>query len=394
MSKLVTIYGSIVPKESFESENWMPVGTGPFVYNAKESNSEKVVLNKNANYWMTDSIGTQLPYLDQLTYQYYNDDSEIMNDFWDGKVALVKNVPITKVSDVLEERIGDFQGKEAKYVLKSVPQMSTTYLEFNMDSKIMKNAKVRQAINLAIDKKRLVEKTLKNQAYEIGKFGITPPLPKIYKGYKFEDIEDYGYTRNSEKAKQLLAEAGYPDGKGFPSISAQFKMDNSMYLIMSEIQTQLKSVLNINLDIEQVEFNQLIENNAMGTADIFENIWIGDFPSPESFLINFYGELVPKDKDVPSIVNGARYINPEFDAYFEKGMQAKTEDEANDAFVEAEKILMQDAPLAVLFYGENLWLKQANLHDFNTNGMNYLDFTQVYIDKTKTKEEVAETEAH
>jgi len=397
LSKLVTIYGSIIPKEAYEVEEWSPVGTGPFVYNTKESNSEKVVLTKNPNYWMTDSAGTQLPYLDQLTYQYYNDDSDKMNGFWNGNVALVKNVPITKISDVLEERIGDFKGKGAKYVLESVPQMSTTYLEFNMNSKIMKNPKVRMAINYAIDRKRLVEKTLKNQAFEIGKFGITPPLPKIYKGYAFEDVEDFGYTRNSEKAKQLLAEAGYPDGKGFPTISAQFKMDNSMYLIMSEIQNQLKSVLNINVDIEQVEFNQLIENNAMGTADIFENIWIGDFPSPESFLVNFYGELVPKNKNTPSIVNGSRYINKEFDTNFEKGMQSKTLEEANAAFVEAEKILLQDAPLAVLFYGENLWLKQASIKNFYTNGMNYLDFTQVYIDNSKienTKEEVAETEEH
>jgi len=397
LSKLVTIYGSIIPKEAYDTEEWSPIGTGPFVYDTKASSSEKVVLTKNPNYWMTDSAGTQLPYLDQLTYQYYNDDSDKMNGFWDGNVALVKNVPITKVSVVLEERIGDFKGKGAKYVLESVPQMSTTYLEFNMDSKIMKNQKVRMAINYAIDRKRLVEKTLKNQAFEIGKFGITPPLPKVYKGYAFEDIEDFGYTRNSEKAKQLLAEAGYPDGKGFPTLSAQFKMDNSMYLIMSEIQNQLKSVLNINVDIEQVEFNQLLENNAMGTADIFENIWIGDFPSPESFLVNFYGELVPKDKNKPSIVNGSRYINKDFDEYFKKGMQSKSLDEANAAFVEAEKILLQDAPLAVLFYGENLWLKQASIKNFYTNGMNYLDFTQVYIDKSKlvnAKEDVVETEEH
>ena len=170
-----------------------------------------------------------------------------------------------------------------------------------------------------------------------------------------------------------------------------------MYLIMSEIQNQLKSVLNINVDIEQVEFNQLLENNAMGTADIFENIWIGDFPSPESFLVNFYGELVPKDKNKPSIVNGSRYINKDFDEYFKKGMQSKSLDEANAAFVEAEKILLQDAPLAVLFYGENLWLKQASIKNFYTNGMNYLDFTQVYIDKSKlvnAKEDVVETEEH
>lgn len=394
LSKVLTIYGAILPKESLTAENWLPVGTGPFMYNVKQSSSEMVILEKNPNYWMKDSTGVQLPYLDKLTFKFYEDDSDKMDDFWTGKTAIVKNVPITKISDVLEERISDFEGKNAKYVLESVPQMSTTYLEFNMNSKILKDKRIRLAISLAIDRKRLVEKTLKNQAFEIGKFGITPPLPKIYKDYDFEGIEEVGYTRNSELAKELLAEAGYPGGKGFPTISAQFKMDNSMYLIMSEIQTQLKSVLNINMDIEQVEFNQLIENNAMGKADIFENIWIGDFPSPESFLINFYGELVPDDLNAPSIVNGGRYVNKEFDALFEKGMHAKTSEEANEYFAEAEKLMMEDPPMVVLFYGENLWLKQASLKNFHTNGMNYLDFTSVYIDNTVVEEEVVEKKSH
>jgi ABC-type oligopeptide transport system substrate-binding subunit len=220
---------------------------------------------------------------------------------------------------------------------------------------------------------------------------MTPPLPKIYKDYDFEGIEDVSYTKNSELAKQYLAEAGYPNGKGFPTISAQFKMDNSMYLIMSEIQTQLKSVLNINMDIEQVEFNQLIENNAMGTADIFENIWIGDFPSPESFLVNFYGKLVPADKSLPSKINSGRYVNAEFDEFFEQGVTSKTTKEANQFFGEAEKVLMKDPGLVVLFHGENLLLKQASLQNFYTNGMNYIDFTEVYFDKSKLiKEEVVE----
>jgi len=387
LSKLVTIYTSVIPEEALNEDSWSIVGTGPFKYNNTKSTSELVVLDKNPNYWMTDSTGTKLPYLDNLTYKFYDNDNARMDNFWDNKISLLKDVPITKVSEVLEERIADFQGKKAKYVLESVPQISTTYLEFNMTSKALKDVRVRQAINYAIDRKKIVEKTLKNQAYEIGKFGITPPLPKIYKGYDFEAIEDDGYTRNSEKAKQLLADAGYPDGKNFPTLSIQFKKDNSRYLVMSEVQTQLKSVLNIDVDIEQVEFNKLLENEANGTADIFHNVWIGDFPSPESFLINFYGKLVPKDRNDPSRVNNGRYVNNEFDDLFEKGMEAKNPEEANKYFAEAEKILLQNPPLVVLYYGENLWLKQANIKNFHTNGMNYIDFTKVYIDHSSIKEE-------
>lgn len=393
LAKLVTIYGSVIPKESFTSDGWTAVGTGPFQYDKKQSTSELIILNKNKNYWMLDSNGVQLPYLDAITYKFYEDNSMQMKDFWDGNLTIVKNVPINKVSEVLEDRIDDFQGENAKYILESVPQMSTTYLEFNMNSEVMKNVKVRQAINYAIDRKRLVEKTLRNQAFEIGKFGLTPPLTKIFKDYDFEGIEDAGYTRNTIKAKQLLAEAGYPDGKGFPTITAQFKMDNDMFLIMSEIQNQLQSVLKINMDIEQIEFNQLIENNALGKADIFENIWIGDFPSAESYLLNFYGKLVPEDKETPSNINTSRYINHDFDEMFEKGISAKSMEEANTYFAQAEKILLENPPVAVLFYGENLWLKQSSFKNFSTNGMNYIDFTQVYIDKSKLEVIESETES-
>jgi ABC-type transport system substrate-binding protein len=393
LAKLVTIYGSVIPEESFSTDGWTAVGTGPFEYDKKQSTSELIILNKNKNYWMLDSNGVQLPYLDVIKYKFYEDNSIQMKDFWDGNLTIVKNVPINKVSEVLEDRIDDFQGENAKYILESVPQMSTTYLEFNMNSDVMKNIKVRQAINFAIDRKRLVEKTLRNQAFEIGKFGLTPPLTKIFKDYDFEGIEDAGYTRNTIKAKQLMAEAGYPDGKGFPTITAQFKLDNDMFLIMSEIQNQLQSVLNINMDIEQIEFNQLIENNALGKADIFENVWIGDFPSAESYLLNFYGKLVPADKETPSNTNTSRYINAEFDEMFEKGISAKSMEEANTFFAEAEKILMNNPPIAVLFYGENLWLKQSSFKNFSTNGMNYVDFTEVYIDKTKLEVVDSETES-
>jgi len=385
LSKLLTIFGSIVPNEVFSQDNFSLVGTGPFSYNELKSNSEFIVLNRNEEYWMKDSAGIQLPYLEKIMFKYYESDNDKMDDFWANTIAIVKNVPITKVSEVLEERISDFKGKNAKYILESLPEMSTSYLEFNMNTEVFKNIKVRQAISLAIDRKKLVEKTLKNQAYEIGKFGVTPPLTKIFKGYDFVAIEKSGYTRNSIKAQELLAEAGYPNGKGFPELTAEFKMDTDRYLIMSEIQNQLKSVLNINIAIEQVEFNKLLENNAKGSADIFEQVWVGDFASPESFLINFYGKLVPDDISEPSIVNGGRYKNDKFDENFEKGLQARTIKESHKYFAEAEVELLSDPGLVILFYGEKLWLKQASLKNFHTNGMNYLDFTDVYIKESKSE---------
>ena len=106
-------------------------------------------------------------------------------------------------------------------------------------------------------------------------------------------------------------------------------------------------MLNINLDIEGIEFNELIENQGMGKADIFRSTWFADYPNPETFLVNAYGASVPSDPNLPSYINSSRYTSDEFDELFEKGMTSATVEEAYAAYAEAEKVMMQDAPFIV-----------------------------------------------
>jgi oligopeptide transport system substrate-binding protein len=379
LQKLATVFAVIVPKEANEAAEFVPVGTGPFIYDKKNSTSEVVRLYANKNYHTKDEKGNKLPYLDSVVFKYYEHGEDQMDLFWEGNLSYIPNVPITSISEVLEERIGDFESDPPKYKLISEPQLSTTYLEFNMTNKTLKNKKVRKAINLAINRQKLVEKIMKNQAYEIGKFGITPPLPKIFKDYDFEGIEDVSYQYNPEEAKKLLAEAGYPDGKGFPTLTFQFRLGNDHYLVASEIQNQLRSVLNINVEIEALEFNDLIENQGHGRADIFRTTWFSDYPNPETFLINAYGKVVPANREEPSYVNSSRFQNAEFDKYFELAARSATIEEAYKNYAAAEKILMEEAPFIILWYGEDMMLKQASVRQLETNGMRYLDLRNVYF---------------
>ena len=389
LQKLATIFAVIVPREAIEAAEFTPVGTGPFIYDKKNSTSEIVKLARNGNYHGKDEKGNQLPYLDSVVFKYYEHSEDQMDLFWEGGMSFIPSVPITSISEVLEERIGDFESKPPKYILISEPQISTTYLEFNMTNKVLKNKKVRKAINLAINRQKLVEKIMKNQAYEIGKFGITPPLNKVFKDYDFEGIEDVSYTYNPEMAKQLLAEAGYPDGKGFPTLSFQFRLGNDHYLVASEIQNQLRSVLNINVEIEAIEFNDLIENQGYGRADIFRTTWFSDYPNPETFLINAYGKVVPKNRAEPSYINSSRFQNAEFDKYFELAAKSATIEEAYTNYAAAEKIMMEEAPFIILWYGEDMMLAQASVRQLETNGMRYLDLRSVYF-KEPTAEEYAD----
>lgn len=393
LQKMATVFASVVPKEAYETDVFTPVGTGPFMYSGEKSSSEYVLLQRNSNYHLSDDEGNQLPYLDSVVFQYYENPEESMDLFWDGNMTYIPNVPITKINHVLEERISDFESDPPKYKLVSEPQISTTYLEFNMESPVFKKKKVRQAINHAINRKKLVEKIMKNQAYDIGRFGITPPVRKIFKDYDFEGIEAKGYVYDPELAQKELAEAGYPDGKGFPSIEFQVRLGNDQYLVASEIQNQLRSVLNINVNIEAVEFNQLIENQANGTADMFRSTWFGDYPNPETFLVNAYGGVVPKDKSKPSYINSSRFVNKDFDKYFEAASNSSTIEEAYENYAQAEKILMEEAPLIILWYGEDMMLIQADVHGLETNGMRYLDLRRVYFQALKPSSAASEDDA-
>lgn len=388
IQKLASGFGSIVAREAVEASEYVLVGTGPFVYDDANSSSESVKLAKNSNYYGVDESGNSLPYLDSVIFVYYDDGDEEMDHFWEGHLSYMRRVPITKISEVLEERIGDFESKPPKYILSSEPELTTTYLELNMTTSILKKKKVRQALNLAVNRKKLVEKILKNQAYDIGKFGIVPPLPKVFDNYDFEGVEDVSYVYNPKRAQQLLAEAGYPQGKNFPSLQMQFKSGSTDYLIASEIQSQLRSVLNINIDIEAIEFNQLLTNKAEGTADIFRTNWVADYPSPEAFLANAYGKTVPKSRNEPSYLNSSRYQNAKFDELFEKGAMATDIEQANEYFAEAEKILMDDGVFIMLWYWEDLALKSAALRNFETNGIGYIDLKNAFF-KTPTAEEYA-----
>lgn len=389
LQKLAAVFGVIVPKEAIEATEFIPVGTGPFTYDKAHSTSEVIKLAKNPGYYGKDDKGNQLPFMDSVVFKYYEHSEDPMELFWAGEMSYIPGVPVTKISEVLEERIGDFESKPPKYILISEPQLSTTYLEFNMTNKTLRNKKVRKAINHAINRQKLVEKIMKNQAYEIGKFGITPPLPKIFKGYDFEGIEDVSYQYNPELAKNLLAEAGYPDGKGFPTLTFQFRLGNDHYLVASEIQNQLRSVLNINIDIEAIEFNDLIENQAHGKADMFRTTWFGDYPSPESWLLNAYGKVIPSDAKLPSYVNSSRFQNSQYDKLFEQALKASTVEESYKAFSDAEKVLMDEAPFIILWYGEDMMLVQASVRQLETNGMRYLDLRKVYF-KEPTAEEYSE----
>jgi oligopeptide transport system substrate-binding protein len=368
----------IFPKEAYEKYGLemrnKAVGTGPFKIASIEDDIS-IILKKNENYYGVDSLGNKLPFLDAIKIKFIKDKKTELLEFKKGNLDMMYRLPTDHIIDILEE-VNQKKGDFGQYQLQRTPEMATHFLSFLNTGKIFKDKNIRKAFSFAVDRKRILEYVLNGEGYAAAIYGITPV--DIFKNYNVKGIK--GYDLNADSARYYLRKAGYPDGKGFPKLKLELNSDGERNVaVAEEIQKQLKDNLNITLELEIVPFAQLVENMIGGKSDFFRGGWIADYPNPENFLWFFYGKNVPKDPTAQSYPNMMRYVNPEFDMHYEAGLKAKTEEEALKHFMQAENIMIQDAPIMVLWYDEGYRLLQSYVKSFPNNSMQYRDFSKVYI---------------
>ncbi len=379
--KLANVFANIVPKKLIEAkEDMAVVGTGPFIYHEYvDGDVPKLVMLRNDNYYLKDNEGNALPYLDSLVFIFQHMKYEQLDLFESKQTDLIVGLPTSRITAMLEGRMEDFNSKPPVFELANNPLLETHFYFFNMTDPRFKDPRVRQAFNYAFNKQTIGREILRNQYYDLGdSTGITPPIGKVMKGYDFDLVKKSGYSYNPEKAKKLLAEAGYPNGEGFGSVNLRYNIDDRHSAIADEFAQQISMVLGINVNIDGSTFNQLIDDEEMGRGDIFRLAWAADYPSPESFLMGFYGKHVPENIDERSTTNKSRYKNDKFDQLFDEARHAHKLSEQMELFSKAEAELMKDPPIIPLWYAGDIQIMYSNVRNFHFNAMNLLDFTKVY----------------
>ena len=297
--------------------------------------------------------------------------------FKEGKLDMITSLPSQSIKEMVETQIQDFQSAPPKYYLDNAAEMITQYYTFNVSKPPFDNPKVRKAFNMAINRKKIVEDILNNQAFGPAFNGFTPPT---FPGYDITKIKGYEY--NVAEAKKLMAEAGYPNGRAFPPVKIILNSGGARHTnVVVEVQKDLFENLNINVDFEVIPMTKKLELAAFGKSDIIRDSWLADYPSPESFLNVFYGATIPKDPSQKSFPNTARYKNAQYDKYFAMGRDAINRDSSFAYFMKAEQILMNDAPLMVLWYDGNYKLTRYGIENAYTNAMRYRNLSDVFIKK-------------
>lgn len=387
INKLTQTTASIVSKELVEEglETDL-VGTGPFLFDKYTEKDDRIniILRKNPKYYGVDQEGNQLPYIDSLIFVIESRSLVQLEMFENNEIQLIEGLPPSRITSMLQGRIDDFNSTPPKLVLRRKPLLGVQYYHFNLLKEEFKDPRVRKAFNYAVNREEIVKNILMNQAYGKGNAGIVPPA--AFKGYDSESIREVSYSYNPIKARELLAEAGYPNGEGFPAIDLKFNLGTIHSAVADEFAKQIKKTLNINVNLDGMPFQNKLQDQMAAKGDIFRTSWYADYYSPESFLMNAYGGTVPESRDEPSMMNHARYVNKAFDAAFEKAQSATDIVERYKHFAEAERILMEDAPFIILWYEETIKIAYTKLRNLALNEMNYYSFKDVYIKDWTEKE--------
>lgn len=375
-----------IQSSKLTENNESKLGTGPFSLMPENMDESRIFLMKNEDYYGFDKKGNALPYLDTLEFVLNSKKLQQLELFENHEIDMIIGLPTSRITKMLEGRLDDFNSKPPLFVLHNNPQLVTNYYYFDITDPRFKDKRVRQAFNYAVDKAKIGRNILQNQYYEIGKYGIIPPISSIYRGYDFELIKQNSYTYDPEKAQKLLAEAGYANGKGFGTVVLRFNINDVHSAVADEFSKQIRQVLNINVNIDGSSFEQLQKDEEKGNGDIFRSAWAADYPGEETFLMNFYGKKVPAKRSESSIVNQSRYQNPQFDKLFEKALHEPKIKKKRQYYSLAEIELMKDPPIIPLWYNGELEIVYSNVRNLNVNPLDLFIFKEVYLKKWTTKE--------
>ena len=332
------------------------VVNGPFKI-TKLNLNEASVLTKNENYWDADSVT-----LEEITFRMIKDQATALIAFDSNEIDGMRSVPMA-----------DFARLKAESdELHIMPTYATTYYLINTKKAPYDNVLVRKALNLAIDRKSLIENVL--QSSDMPARALLGPGYVVNGKDYIEGRSDYGIgdTANVEEARKALAEAGYPDGKGFPTLQLSYYTSPQVKLIAEALAQMFKENLNINVEISNSEW-------AVYFADVqamkYEVAAMGagaDFMHPMTFLPSF---------TTNDYLNLSGYSNPAYDA---KVNEIKTELDPVKALTlirEAEDIMMADYPFLPLYHRSSSLMMKDYVKGWSLSPLSQLSFKYAKVVK-------------
>lgn len=363
-------YCSVVPFEVVEKYGKdfrkYPVGTGPFFMKMWRE-GVKLSLLKNENYFEKDEKGNKLPYLDAVAVSFIIDKQSAFMEFVKGNLDFLSGLDASYKDELLSKDGQLNVAYQKRIKMLSMPYLNTEYFGFLMDNKDEQNPlrikAVRQAINYGFDRKKMLRFLRSN----IGVAGTKGMIP--YGMPPFDSSANYGYDYNPQKARDLLKKAGFPDGKNLPPIKlcvTENYMDITLY-IAHELEQ-----IGIKVEISKMQPAILRQFISKSEIPFFRGSWIADYPDAENYLALFYSENF-----TPNGPNYTHYKNKKVDVLYQKSQSTGDRDLREQYYRQIDSLVMEDAPVVVLYYDRVLRFVQNNIEGMENNSMNLLTLKKV-----------------
>lgn len=330
------------------------VSNGPFKLSSFKS-GDRIVFEKNENYWNAENV-----ILDKITALMIVEQSTAFTAYKNGDIHLIDDVPSEEIANLMA---GDPE-------FRLIPQVGTYYYIFNMEEPVVQDVRVRRALTLALDKKSIVENVTKGG--QIAATGFVPPGILDAEGKEFKAVAgDYGLAQNAnvEEAKKLLAEAGYPDGKGFPELELKYNTSEGHKKIAEAVQDMWKTNLGINVKLTNAEWAVFQTQRSEGDFQIARGGWIGDYSDPNTMLDLFV---------IGGSHNDPRWNNQEYTDLIKEASMI-TGQERMDKFYEAEKLLMEELPVIPVYYYTDAYMVKSNVAGLTKTKLNTMWFGETDI---------------
>ncbi len=346
------------------------VGTGPFMMKVSRP-GDAIVLERNPNYWERDEQGRPLPYLDAVRVTLNTDAERELEAFLRGHLTAVTELPLEAVG-VLADSV-DERGKP-RFRMLSIPELAVQFYAFNASQPPFHDVRVRRAFAMALDRRHLVDEVLHGLAVPAEHGLVAPGLSD----YPYELVK--GIPFNPDSARQLLALAGYPGGKGFPRVQLQMNNIGFGYRsVASAAQDMLGKELGVPITVTAVAPKTYYDRIERGEAQFWREGWVADLPDPENFLALLHGRNAQPDTALPSPLNTTRYSNPQFDALFASSQTRDNEADRMRDLALAEAQAMRDVPLVPLYHRRYIILVAPQVRGLHINAMELLDLRRVHF---------------
>lgn len=316
------------------------ISNGPF-YVSDWVPGSYIMMTKNPYYWNADAIK-----LDGIKWNLIEDSNAAYSAYQTGEVLMIKDVPTEEIPSLKEN--ADF------YV---DPIIGTYYLSMNIDREPFNNADVRKALSLAIDRDYVANALMQGTYSPAG--NLMGPGWIDTDGKQFKDnanggkeyIDTTNYEADLEEAKQLLADAGYPNGEGFPTITYSTN-DAGYHKVVAEYLQQAWAELGIDLQVDIVEWASFTPMRRNGDYDVARNGWVGDYSDPSNMLDLFYSTNGNND---------GKFNNADYDAAMDLSRTTLDAAERSTALHNAEDVLMEEAGCIPVAYYNDFWLQSDKI---------------------------------